>query len=258
MSEYWQSITIVLATLLALGVSAYIFSKVFEHVFVGIESATKRLLEAALGNRRPKYLILVLEVLYVIIALWFLLLSPQELSYFLLFTLITITWGSCICFLRKTSTDYFSFLDWARKSINHKGYIVSRVHLIFEQMQGILTIMAALALTYSFVRLHWPLHIYYLAFLALPVYMNAWIYFTWRLNFNNNDVVINIRRIISYSLLAMLLLHIYFLKFINANFDMDMERKYFILLGGSVIFTAIERVLKAILDDYRNHLKNKK
>jgi hypothetical protein len=256
LSEYWLSITIVLTTFLSLGVSAYIFSKVFDHVFACIESVSRRLLELVLGDRRPRYLIFLLEVLYIILILGFLLLSPQGLLYFLLFTLVTIIWGSCVHFLRKTSTEYFSIFDWARKNINPKGYIASRVYLIFEQIQGILTIMAALVLTYSFLYLHWPLPVYYLAFLALPVYMNSWIYFTWKLKFNDNDVIINIRRIISYSLLATLLLHVYFLKFINASLDTDVESKYFILLGGGVIFTAIDRVAKTILDDYRNHLKN--
>ena len=257
LSEYWLSITIVLATLLSLGVSAYIFSKVFDRVFVWIESVSKRLVEAVLGYRRPRYLILLLEVVYVIIALWFLLFSPQGLFYFLLFTLFTIIWGSGVHLLRKTSTDYLSILDWARKNINPKGYIASRVYLVFEQMQGVLTIMAALVLTYSFLRLHWPMPVYYLALLALPVYMNAWIYFTWKLKFKENDIVINIRRIISYSLLAILLLHIYFLKFINAALETDVESKYFLLLGGGVIFSAIDRVAKTILDDYRNYIKNK-
>lgn len=256
MSEYWGSVMIVLITLVFLGSSAYVFSKIFAHVFIWIESVSKRLLELVLGYRRPRYLIFLLEVLYAIIFLWFLLLSPQKLPYFLLFALITFIWGSCVHFLRKTSTEFFSIVDWVRKNINPKGYIASRLYLVFEQMQGLLTIMAALVLTYSFLYLHWPLPVYYLAFLALPVYMNAWIYFTWKLKFNDNDVIINIRRIISYSLLAMLLLHIYFLKFINTSLDADVESKYFILVGGGVIFTAIDRVAKTILDDYRNYLKN--
>jgi hypothetical protein len=103
---------------------------------------------------------------------------------------------------------------------------------------------------------------YYFIFIALPLYLNFWIYLSFsslfKIKIRTDENVINVRKFIAYCLLAGFVLSDNYSKFegLTSSGEMRLGGWSLFLLSSGVVFTALERVFKAGIDHYQSYLQS--
>ncbi|MHB0832591.1 hypothetical protein [Bacillus licheniformis] len=99
-----------------------------------------------------------------------------------------------------------------------------------------------------------PYSIFYLFLLTLPLTLASWIYFS---TFNTEEQ--NIRRIIGYLLLLIITISKSFSDFkIVIGLEVADSANDYIMFLILTVFTAIDRLLKSIVDDYTKFKEKRK
>lgn len=208
-----------------------------------------------------KFSIIILEFAFLIISavLFYIVIFKAEF-WAIIFYIIYIFINSAI--LRKLTGKQVSFFNLAYEKIKilyEKIYFINRILYFLKNSSGLITLLVMLQITLQFfILLKWPVSVYYLAYIVIPLYVNFWIYFD-KFKFNKDKTIVNTRRIISYFFLV-----IYgffngyqiFISFFTNNQTLD---EYSLLFSiSSVIFISLDRFTKALADDYEefSHKKN--
>lgn len=161
--------------------------------------------------------------------------------------------------LKNTKKECFSVVSVISRSINTRNYWINRANLISTQLPDVFLIWAFLIILISIMQLlDGSILFNYIAFIALPLCLNFWIYFTTKAQVQQDDTIIIIRRIITYVGIAGFITYDYYMKYlkiVSADYVVESEIVNFFLLSGSVIFIAIERMLKVVTDDYKSYYK---
>lgn len=210
----------------------------------------------------PKWSIWGLEIAALVFIFWFSYCAEKSGIQWFLFWLGMIVIRIINRCLRGYMKKYFSILDWLSQINTIKNYFFYSIRSLFiETLDLIYTVGLALYFTYFILILRWPMPMYYFIFIALPLYLNFWIYLSvlpfLKLRFRIDENVINIRKFIAYCLLAVLILSDNYSKFENVILggEMKLDGKSLFLLSSSVVFAALERVFKAGIDHYQSYLK---
>lgn len=174
---------------------------------------------------------------------------------FLLCLLVLYAWSLIISYVRKERENMFSLLNSIYTNINTNNYFINRIVLLLKKGSGIIILFLAYEFTIIiFTQLEWPISIQYIAFISLPIYLNIWIYFSTSFKLNKDEIV-NLKRIIVYFFLSVYVLFDCYSKFYsiivyNNSPKLDLENLF--LYITSVTFIGLERVIKSIIDDYKN------
>ncbi|MCF8011871.1 MAG: hypothetical protein K9L17_08975 [Clostridiales bacterium] len=198
-----------------------------------------------------------LEILFLIATLLLMFISFTQFRYIALvfYAILVLILGSLIKYIREESPDSLSILQLLSNKVNKKNYFINRLILMLEQCDSILLLIGAIVVTLSFIiQLKWPNSVYYGAVLVVPLYVNMWIYFTLRLKFRKEQSIVNIRRLIAYLSLLVLVVMDSYMKFYYYFFEKEHYKKdgtFFLLYIASIIFIAIDRFLKALIEDYK-------
>jgi hypothetical protein len=136
-----------------------------------------------------------------------------------------------------------------------ENYYLNRLILIMDQGSSIIYLTVAILLTYLFIGyLSWPAPLYYLITLVIPMYLNLWIYFTYKLKVRVDAHTVNIRRLISYSILTIFIVSENYGRFGSLFFnnpEVQLSETNFFAQSAIVIFFAVERLLKLLTEDYK-------
>ena len=211
--------------------------------------------------RKYKHTRVILELLFLIVGALFLVINGTGSRFYVvpIFIIYIFINTSVIYHLNKKSPEMFSLLTWIADRTNTKNYFINRLGLFLNQGASILFLLAALQVTYSFfAQLQWPNPFYYVAYLALPLYLNLWIYITYKARIRRDEDVINIRRLIAYLCLTIYTFvdgYIRFESYFGVSKPQTEPSFNFFLLISSLIFIGLERFLKALTDDYRSYIK---
>jgi hypothetical protein len=159
--------------------------------------------------------------------------------------------------IRQQKPESFSIFKLLPVFPNTDTYITNRAFLLINQFSSVMSLFVVLVFTYTFFTLlEWPTPYYFVLYIALPVYLSFWVYFSmehFKLQFNDENNA-NVRRFLSYILLAMYTVHDLYGKFyllMNDQKQADSNAISFFLYSATVIFIALERVLRTWTDDYR-------
>jgi hypothetical protein len=196
------------------------------------------------------YLFVVLPVILKIIAM----------GIFLFYTFFN---ASMVQYIRETINTNSSIIKQLMNYIDtsKKNYFLYFIYSFLEQILSGDTIFWLILYQVSntfFVSLKWPDSVYYGLLLLIPIFSNTWIYFTYRLSLKDK-ASISIRRIIVYVLLIAFSIrynyfnYMYYIKIDNDSIKSEM---IFLLNTASVLFVAIERLLKAWTEHYLDFKKS--
>lgn len=253
---------IVIFLVLLLGfVSLYIIKKVFDFSFKQIE-LTSEVIASKLGPTLKKFskirALLEINIFLVTIATIFL---TKKIGLYIwgIYLIIISIIAAIISYIRKELPDSLSILVIFTNKINKKNYFVNRLILIFEQFESVLFLIVATYVTLIFfTKLKWPITYYYAALLTTPIYCNLWIYFNYKLKIKIEDDTVNIRRLLAYLVLVIYVLkdtYIKFYYFFAKGTEYKMDQNTYLLYLSSIVFIALDRLLKAWTDDYKKYLK---
>ena len=95
---------------------------------------------------------------------------------------------------------------------------------------------------------------YYIGFLLLPIHLNILIYFSYKLKLQESNTIA-VRRFLVYLFLGILIVRdthskFYSLLFYDTLPEFDLYSLYVYMIGA--VFIAIERILRVIINDYKN------
>lgn len=273
-STYIKNFTIICLTLISMYLILYILAWLLRSIIGYIEKYTKFITNMFILKIKWKYLLPFCEVNILIIPIVILIISNKYLGEFSLFvfSFYLLILSSIIIYIRKERGNTLSLLNNIFLKINKKkdNYFINRINLLFEQGLSIMILISAYMFTLVFsTKLEWPLPLQYFAFASLAIYLIIWIYFScrffsWKIflcKFKINDKpIINIRRIIVYTLLAVYLVVDCYSKFnsivtYNTSLKLDLNNLFGYII--SVSFIALDRVMKSIIDDSKDFEKDK-
>ena len=194
-----NSIVIILA-IASLAVMGFLLKIIMDK---GLFPYTEKLSLLVANKIKLKYSIISLEILFIFVSLCsfiILIITTKEGKNILFFTyfLFILFISQLIYELRKNQHGYLSIFDKISK-INFDNYFFSRVKLFFEHCLDI-SLITILIITYTFIiELDWPTYVYFLGFLALPIYTNIWIYFTRKGRLRTSEIIYYTKSICLFS-----------------------------------------------------------
>lgn len=251
---------IVIGLTLATGTLAiYILKKIINIGFDWIEKLGNFLVKKFGSKLNYKLSLVFLEIVYIIATIIFIFFLVKGFRFigFIIYIIIVLVIGSLSHYTRKEKPGILSLLEYLSNKINKRNYFINRLGLILEQGSSILFLMAAIVITLTFLaELRWPNAIYFGSVIVIPLYTNIWIYFTLKLKIRAEEDITNIRRLISYLLLlAIITVDSYFKfnQFFSREGQYEPSESFFIVYIGSIIFIAIDRFLKAFIEDYKKY-----
>lgn len=256
----FKNIIIILCTLGIVGMGIFAYKYVFDKVFNVIEKLANNfalILGPRIKHRWSRPLLELILLLSVPVMLFLIPVEYRDLA-LPIYSIFIFLIGAINQYIRKELPESFSILEFISNKINTKNYFVNRFSLVINQGDSILFLLAAITITLTFlIELKWPDFIYYGLILIIPLYTNVWIYFTYKLSFNKDEEQISIRRLIAYFLLVIFVCNDTYIKFFQFFFEKDNkpDEVHFLLYIGSIIFIALDRFLKALIDDY-NEFEN--
>jgi hypothetical protein len=265
MSEYVESIYITCILLLYVVGGYYIVNKTVDLLTIYTDIAANKIRKIILFKSLPvpQWAILGLEVLGLAFSIWFSCRSEISSTHWFLFWLCIIVLRIINRCLRGYLKDYFSIFEWFARIIDVKNYFCYSIRSLFiEVLDLIYNVGLALFFTYSILTLRWPMPMYYFIFIALPLYLNFWIYLLFTswfgIKIRTDESVINIRRLIAYCILAGFALSDNYSKFegLTSSGETKIDGWSLFLLSSGVIFTALERVFKAGMDHYQGYFQS--
>lgn len=159
--------------------------------------------------------------------------------------------------VREAKPNAFSLFKLLPVFFNKDIYLVNRVSLFMDESTSVMTLIVALIVTFTFfTSLKWPDKYYFVFFIVLPAYSAFWVYFDLKklkLRLNHEDSI-NIRRLVAYTFLAIYTCYDLYSKFtllMNNQKLQDLNLTSFFYYSATVMFIALERVLKTLTDDYK-------
>jgi len=208
-----------------------------------------------------RYWVISLEILFIIglICSFILFIVKNEMSEYILFVyfIFVLFISGLIYQLKKLTPNCLSIFE--KMSFNMNNYFFSRVNLFLEHCVD-MSLISILVITYSFIiELKWPTYVYFVGFLVLPIYINVWIYFTKKGELRNTEIT-SIRRAFAYFLLVIYAIYQANILFMNVFLEKNLtilDESNLILYVAAFVFIAIERLLKALTDDYIRYKNDK-
>lgn len=250
-----KNLTIILLAAITLLTFLLIFSYLIKITLIGIQKVTKLITYKVILKSKWVYLLAFYEICLLIVPGILLILFHMNMPpIFGLLTYISIIIIALIVmYIKKEHTDMFSLLDHILDKINTKNYLVNRLGYLFKQTYSIIVLFLISYITFFiFTQLEWIPAIYYIGFISFPIYLNIWIYVSYKLKLENKDTI-SVRRFIVYSLLVIYIMgdcysKFYSLLFYNTAPKVDIISLFFYMLAS--IFIAIERLIKVVINDY--------
>jgi len=255
-SSIKRNFMIIFLTLMSTLIFLFILKWLLEATIEFIEKFLSFITYKLILKIKWRYLLVFYEINILITPIFLLIilrkyLGDLSLFVYLLFLLIL---GSITFYVRKERGNMVSLIDTITTKINTNNYFVNRINLLFEQGLSIMILIGALEFTIlTLTELEWPTPLKYISFLALPIYLNIWIYFSYKFKLKDTTTI-NIRRIIVYILLAVYVLKdsyskFYLMLYYNTSPELDLFNLFVYIGSGS--FIALERVIKSIIDDFK-------
>jgi hypothetical protein len=151
-----------------------------------------------------------------------------------------------------------SLIDKISKKVDMNNYFVNRFVLFWQELGLSFILIIALSISYKFViwnKTLWADLTLFILMLILPFYSLIWVYWPCK---SGNKAEGNMRRFIVYSLLVVFVLHQaygYFLNCIHPNSFSMSKLEYIFLYVATIVFIAVDRLIKAVYDDYKDFRK---
>ncbi|MGO0739248.1 hypothetical protein [Bacillus licheniformis] len=217
--------------------------------------------------RASEYFFILLMIIFIAVSLFCVLSPSNSLLNFLFFGLLAF-FLFCTIFigdfnlnikkeLEKNQKEYESLIENTISKVNRNSYIFDRLKVFFGKTGMSLyfhCLFLILILTFLTEVNSIPYSIFYLFLLTLPLTLASWIYFS---TFNTEEQ--NIRRIIGYLLLLIITISKSFSDFkIVIGLEVADSANDYIMFLILTVFTAIDRLLKSIVDDYTKFKIKKK
>lgn len=257
-NQIFSNLLIIVLTILSLSIIAFLLYWILRMLFKIMDICSEKIISRfGVWLSRHRWSILSLEVLLLIgLILTVLVFFKGIIWPLIIYTVITVVGGNILNYLRKNSNNPISLLIFSKK-IRKDSYLISRLSLLLENGLSFFYLLLTLELTLLFfAKLNWPISTYYFAFIVLPIYFNIWIYVS-KFKLNRDKNMVNQRRMISYFILVVYVLfdcYQEFLGFLNVQVT-DVYSIFFSI--SSVVFIAIDRFTKALVDDYEKYKSEK-
>ncbi|CAF1829927.1 hypothetical protein NRS6141_02514 [Bacillus subtilis] len=158
--------------------------------------------------------------------------------------------------LDKSSYKYVSPIETLIKKIDKESYIYTRMKVLVESLLSFYIHLLIVFILYSFSSLFTdiPNTIRYVFWMSLPLGLASWVYFS-----TFNSAKQDVRRIMIYIILLIITINKSYEDF-KILLNLEGQNKsidYFSFLILTV-FTALDRLLKSVKDDYKNFKDPKK
>lgn len=247
----WDSLIILFVTIVIVIFYWFYLSPQFVDKFMARIEQTGWFLIFKIPERlKYKYIVITSEVVFLLIMLLTLLASLfGEIAYLFIYQCIVYFFATVARLLRKTFPDFPSII----KNLE-KNKVSSFAYLIINEFMGMIfwVIPVAIVVVVYF-HLEWPNYILFLGFLIFPVSFNLWIYFPSKDIKKEN---IEARKLVTYCTLCLLVIMDAYLKFewIVGVTLAGNEIPQFYFIQVTVLFIAIERVVKSVNDYKKNFL----
>ncbi|HDX9633546.1 hypothetical protein ACTFSP_03965 [Bacillus cereus group sp. MYBK108-2] len=208
--------------------------------------------------------LIVIEVIMLVATIWFiyttfdtlLFKSEQAINKFVyvcsIYLTVIILFGSTLSNLRAHGVEYKGIIGKLSKKIAYKNfYIINRIQNSSKTLYTFLLYdLILFVIIVGITTFHnISIHLFYIFCLSIPIFLVMFVYLT------RNKVEQNVRRIISYFLIIILVILKSFKDFsVLIELDIPNPITDYMTWISITIFTAMDRFIKAIIDD-RNDWK---
>lgn len=260
----FNNLLIVLGSLILFSGASILFIKIaglaFDKALPYLERVCKYISLKIASRFKSKYRMLIEELIFSLSVLMFAYLIALNKIFVILifpFAFYCMIVGSIMATFKKQNIYYVSIFEWFINLFNkHKEkYLVNRISVFLKELFAAYILLVAILLSYIlFLALKWPEEWYFILFLIFPFYSNFWVYFTYKIKLRD-EMQINIRRIIMYLAVIIIVLIDAYQKYLTFFKIAEQNFTYFWLNTCAVLFIGIERLLKALSDDYWKYKK---
>lgn len=270
MLDYRLPIVLCLLSMIGLITIVILFGgKLIDKVFV-----LARILAVYLSKYfKYKWSLLIAEILFFIfigfLAYIYLSSISRYIKIILSFTLFfIIVFSDLTIIIRKNNSKSFSIVQVSKNIIKKVGnilinlrlfknflflFIINTIRQIFKQLFSLYIVLLVLCVMFKIITIpNLPDSAYFYLFLLIPVTANTWIYFVYGKDRPRNSEDANMRRIICYIIIFILLFIDSRTKLLEFTVYGKINTTANLLVSGvvTVLFIGIDRILKIIVDDY--------
>lgn len=259
MGEYVDSIYKCIGILTGVAALKYVYDYISDWVINKVEVVSGKVAMACVNKSNPKTVLACCEVLYFLVCLSALLYLPTNSFAFCIFGITVFILASIVHYLHINLGTPLLFFRCIKALLISQNYFVKYGMLFVEQL-GYLYYSVGLSLVVTVLLLHlkWPTSVYFIGYLALPIFLNIWIYLTDKIHFREDEDVLFTRRFISYSIVAVLFLqecYAKFLSIVSGNFSGSLNFEVLFYFSTMAGFVALERLFKTLADHYISYKK---
>ncbi|KUO53144.1 MAG: hypothetical protein APF76_03635 [Desulfitibacter sp. BRH_c19] len=206
--------------------------------------------------------IIILEFAFLAFSILFLIVMCKAKYWaFIPYVIYSFINSAILITLRKQTPKQASFFDLAgirNKKFHNENYFFSRLGYFGKNGFSLIILLVLIQIIFRFLLLlEWPISVYYIAYIVFPLYVNFWIYFD-KLKFNEDKIIVNLRRLIAYFFLVAYGFFNGYQKVISFFIDNEAVDEYSLFFSiSSVIFIALDRFTKALANDYKEFYNKK-
>lgn len=238
-------------------IGIFLFKQALSFFTFYIEYLGKCIIVQILSRLKNRHLYLVLEMIYlvgIVVLFLYLLTFPDGSLIVTCVMFLYVSLGNSIALeYRRIYPERLTLAHFLEKPDFHRVYVFSRLFLLIRELITFFTPMTFITiflimLTYF----EWPLWVYFFQYLVFPIILNVWVYFLYLKKSKGTTERANIRRTISYLLaLSFSIIEGYsrFCSLHGIPFPISYDNFTFFSIS-SLIFIALDRLLKAVTEDY--------
>lgn len=233
---------------------------VIERFLPKVEIVCQSTANRLVTSSKSRYIILIWELSYIAIVALFVLWGVFYTSSWAGFALLLFS-GISTFFpltgraLMKQYPHLPSVVRNIKRRFRFEDYFTNRFILVLFSFFDLAFWAYVIAILIAiFFKMKWPIDVYFMGFLVLPVCLNIWIYGMSKINFKGDESEVTVRKVIIYFLLCVGIMWENYSKFLGialGNLGSQSGIESLFLTTTTVIFAAIERLVKPIGDDYK-------